>query len=88
MSDTAEENKIRIFSPEMKCLNCSIEITKPQPLLFSFNHPLGACPECKGFGNKLEYAEDIIIPDKELSLEKGAIGPWSKPSFKWWYRQF
>ncbi|MEK7698648.1 MAG: excinuclease ABC subunit UvrA [Nitrospirota bacterium] len=88
VSDTAEENKIRIFSPEMKCLNCNIEITKPQPLLFSFNHPLGACPECKGFGNKLEYAEDIIIPDKELPLEKGAIGPWSKPSFKWWYRQF
>ncbi len=88
VSDSAEGNKILIFSPELKCLNCNLEIVKPQPLLFSFNHPLGACPECKGFGNKLEYSEDIIIPDEELSLEEGAIEPWSKPSFKWWQRQF
>ena len=84
-----------IFSPELTCLHCeleagrtTLEIDKLQPLLFSFNHPLGACTECKGFGNKLEYSEDTIIPDKDIPLEGGAIEPWSKPSFKWWYRQF
>ncbi|MEK6527542.1 MAG: excinuclease ABC subunit UvrA, partial [Nitrospirota bacterium] len=65
-----------------------IDLAKPQPLLFSFNHPLGACPECKGFGNILEYSEETIVPDHELSLEKGAIEPWSKPAYRWWYRQF
>jgi excinuclease ABC subunit A len=97
-ADTAqvqEEQKSLLFSPDLKCHHCNIVFkrgnsgtAKPQPLLFSFNHPLGACPECKGFGNKLEYSEDAIVPDKERSLEKGAIEPWSKPSFKWWYRQF
>ncbi|GBE37840.1 UvrABC system protein A [bacterium BMS3Bbin08] len=77
-----------VFSSKLKCLDCGIEIAKPQPLLFSFNHPLGACPECKGFGNTLEYNEDTIVPDQDLSLEKGAIEPWSKPAYKWWYRQF
>jgi excinuclease ABC subunit A len=90
-----QEPEALIFTPELKCQFCNIGlnhgnrgIEKSQPLLFSFNHPLGACPECKGFGNKLEYSEDVIIPDKELALDKGAIEPWSKPSFRWWYRQF
>ncbi len=82
------ETKSLVFSSELKCLDCGTEISKPQPLLFSFNHPLGACPECKGFGNTLEYREDGIVPDQDLSLEKGAIEPWSKPAYKWWYRQF
>ncbi|MBI4710234.1 MAG: excinuclease ABC subunit A, partial [Nitrospirae bacterium] len=76
------------FSSNLKCHACNIELPKPHPLLFSFNHPLGACPECKGFGNTLKYSEDIIIPDKDLSLADGAIEPWSKPAYRWWYRQF
>ncbi len=76
------------FQSELKCPGCGMEIMKPQPLLFSFNHPLGACPECKGFGNTLEYSEECIVPDKDLSLEQGAIEPWSKPSYKWWQTQF
>ncbi len=77
-----------IFSSNLKCGKCGIEVSKPQPLLFSFNHPLGACPDCKGFGNTLEYSEDSIIPDKDLSLKEGAIDPWSKPAYLWWYDQF
>ncbi|MBI5194895.1 MAG: excinuclease ABC subunit UvrA [Nitrospirae bacterium] len=77
-----------IFSSSLRCHDCDIELPKPHPLLFSFNHPLGACPECKGFGNTLKYSEDIIIPDKDLSLADGAIEPWSKPAYRWWYRQF
>ncbi len=76
------------FSSKLKCHECDIELANPQPLLFSFNHPLGACPPCKGFGNTLEYTEDAIVPDKELPLMKGAIEPWSKPSYRWWYKQF
>lgn len=85
----SQENNILLrFESALRCNDCNIEIQKPQPLLFSFNHPLGACPECKGFGNTLEYSEDCIVPDKDLPLEKGAIEPWSKPAAKWWYRQF
>ncbi len=63
-----------IFTPKLTCLHCKpdtnriqLNIERLQPLLFSFNHPLGACTECKGFGNKLEYSEDTIIPDKDVS---------------------
>jgi excinuclease ABC subunit A len=84
----SEPNEVLRFQSELKCLECGETVIKPQPLLFSFNHPIGACPECKGFGNILEYSEDCIVPDKERSLKEGAIEPWSKPSARWWYRQF
>ena len=77
-----------VFSSGLRCFDCNLELSQPQPLLFSFNHPLGACPECKGFGNTLKYSEDAVIPDKDLLLKEGAIEPWSKPAYKWWYRQF
>jgi excinuclease ABC subunit A len=77
----------RHFSSENACDECNIELPKPYPLLFSFNHPVGACPTCKGFGNVLRYDEDLIIPDKSLSLSKGAIDPWDKPAYRWWKQQ-
>jgi excinuclease ABC subunit A len=58
-----------------------------RPLLFSFNHPLGACPECKGFGNILRYDRDLVIPDRSKSLAGGVIEPWSKPGSDWWQKQ-
>jgi len=76
-----------IFSSENACEECHIELPKPYPLLFSFNHPVGACPDCKGFGNILRYDEDLIIPDQSLSLSKGAIDPWNKPAYRWWKQQ-
>jgi len=76
------------FSSENTCDECKIGLPKPYPLLFSFNHPVGACSTCKGFGNVLTYDEDLIIPDKSLSLSKGAIDPWNKPSYRWWKEQF
>jgi excinuclease ABC subunit A len=75
------------FSSENACEECQIELPKPYPLLFSFNHPVGACPECKGFGNILRYDEDLFIPDKSLSLSKGAVDPWNKPAYRWWKQQ-
>jgi excinuclease ABC subunit A len=76
------------FSSQIRCPDCGVEMQKPQPLLFSFNHPLGACSECRGFGNTLEYSEDCIVPDDDRSLEEGAIEPWSKPSYRRWHRRF
>jgi excinuclease ABC subunit A len=76
-----------VFSEALRCASCGTLFGTPEPLLFSFNHPTGACPECNGFGNILRYDEDLIVPDKSLSLKQGAIDPWSKPSYKWWMRQ-
>ncbi len=88
VGDPQDKNRTLFFHGEYRCLDCDREIVPPQPLLFSSNHPLGACPDCKGFGNTLEYSEDTVVPDKDLSLKQGAIEPWSKPAAKWWYRQF
>ncbi len=82
-----EQNKTLKYSKLFQCSKCDIELDKPTPLLFSFNHPVGACPECKGFGNTLNYDEDKIIPDRSKSLGGGAIEPWTKPAYTWWYEE-
>ncbi len=76
-----------VFRSGRVCDRCNIELPEPTPLLFSFNHPLGACPECNGFGNILRYDESLIIPDPGLSLKQGAIAPWEKPAASWWKEQ-
>ncbi len=83
----ANKSSVLSFSAENACEECGIELPLPTSLLFSFNHPVGACPECKGFGNTLRYDEDLIIPDKNLSLSKGAVDPWNKPAYRWWRKQ-
>ncbi|MEW5746826.1 MAG: excinuclease ABC subunit UvrA [Nitrospirota bacterium] len=75
------------FSSKNTCDDCGLSLPEPTPILFSFNHPVCACPECKGFGNILIYDEDLIIPDTSLSLAKGAIDLWEKPGYKWWRDQ-
>jgi excinuclease ABC subunit A len=75
------------FSRRLACTLCGFELEKPTPILFSFNHPLGACSECKGFGNILLYDEKKLVPDKDLTLREGAIEPWTKPAYTWWYEQ-
>jgi excinuclease ABC subunit A len=65
---------------EFRCPRCDVALARPRPLLFSFNHPLGACPECKGFGNILRYDEALVVPDPTRSLAGGAVEPWSHPS--------
>jgi excinuclease ABC subunit A len=77
----------RRFTRSYGCQSCGRTFETPKPSLFSFNHPLGACPVCKGFGNILKYDEDLIIPDKTKSLAQGAIQPWTKPSAEWWQKQ-
>ena len=75
------------FSSSLFCSRCSMPVEKPTHLSLSFNHPVGACPECKGFGNILKYDIDKIVPEKALSLNKGAIEPWTKPAYRWWFEE-
>jgi excinuclease ABC subunit A len=77
----------RTYSTNFRCQQCGRTFESIRPVLFSFNHPLGACPECKGFGNILRYDPDLVIPDHGKSLAQGAIEPWSKPSGDWWQKQ-
>jgi excinuclease ABC subunit A len=77
----------RTYSTDFRCQQCGRTFEPIRPVLFSFNHPLGACPECKGFGNILRYDPDLVIPDHGKSLGQGAIEPWSKPSADWWQKQ-
>jgi excinuclease ABC subunit A len=77
----------RTYSTDFRCQQCGRTFEPVRPVLFSFNHPLGACPECKGFGNILRYDPDLVIPDHGKSLAQGAIEPWSKPSGDWWQKQ-
>jgi excinuclease ABC subunit A len=77
----------RTYSTDFRCQRCGRTFEPIRPVLFSFNHPLGACPECKGFGNILRYDPDLVIPDHGKSLVHGAIEPWSKPSGDWWQKQ-
>jgi excinuclease ABC subunit A len=64
-----------------------VALSRPQPILFSFNHPLGACPECKGFGNILRYDEALVVPDPTKSLADGAVEPWTHRWGRWYQRE-
>lgn len=66
----------RRFSNRLHCAHCDIEYHEPSPALFSFNHPLGACPACKGFGRIISIDYNLAIPDRSLSLAEGAVRPW------------
>jgi len=70
------------FSEGFDCARCGRGFEEPQPRLFSFNNPYGACPTCHGFGNLIEVDQDLVIPDKDRTLRKGAVEPWNKPHYK------
>lgn len=72
----------KIFSEHFACTECGINFEEISPRMFSFNSPHGACPECNGLGSKLEIDTDFVVPDKNLSLNDGAILPWSKSGNK------
>lgn len=73
------------FSGEFECTNCHRPGKEPEPRLFSFNNPFGACPRCQGFGNTVDYDLNLVIPDKGLSLNDGAIDPWNRPKYRSWF---
>jgi excinuclease ABC subunit A len=69
------------FTEAFRCAECGRGFPDPTPILFSFNHPTGACPRCNGFGATLEYATDLIVPDERRTLAEGALDPWTKPRY-------
>jgi excinuclease ABC subunit A len=76
--DAAERRRLR-FSGSYECTNCHRPGREPEPRLFSFNNPFGACPRCQGFGNTVDYDLNLVIPDPGLTLLDGAIDPWNRP---------
>ena len=78
-ADTGERLE---FSERFECRTCGIAYETPQPRLFSFNNPFGACPTCHGFGNIIELDMDLVVPDPSKSINQGAIEPWSKPHYR------
>jgi excinuclease ABC subunit A len=70
------------FAQRFECKTCNLRYEEPEPRLFSFNNPYGACPRCQGFGNTIDFDLDLVIPDKMKSLGEGAIDPWNKPKYR------
>ena len=70
------------FNQNFECSDCHIAYEEPDPRLFSFNNPFGACPECQGFGRAVGIDPDLVVPDKGKTLREGAIQPWTTPKFK------
>jgi excinuclease ABC subunit A len=71
-----------VFNERFECKRCGIVYQEPEPRLFSFNSPYGACPRCQGFGNTIDFDLDRVVPDKSRTLEAGAIEPWTKPRYR------
>ncbi len=70
------------FSERFECRACGIVYEVPQPRLFSFNSPFGACPTCHGFGNVIELDLNLVVPDQNKSIQQNAIDPWTKPQHR------
>ena len=75
------------YDDQMRCGLCGRVYIEPEPRLFSFNSPVGACPECEGFGNKIEIDMDLVVPDPKKSLREGAIVPWTTPAYEHEYKE-
>ena len=69
------------FSTQLACEDCGLEYPTPEPRLYSFNSPLGACPNCEGFGNIIDVDMELVVPDPNKSLRNGAIAPWTSPAY-------
>jgi len=80
-ADGASDSRI-VFSEKFECRTCGIAYETPQPRLFSFNNPFGACATCNGFGNIIELDMGLVVPDPSKSINQGAIEPWTKPHYR------
>ncbi len=79
--DAGEPTTLR-YSSAFECTTCHRAYREPEPRLFSFNNPYGACPRCQGFGNTIDFDPDLIIPDKSKTLEGDAIAPWASGKYR------
>jgi excinuclease ABC subunit A len=71
-----------VFNDRFECKNDGTLYQEPEPRLFSFNNPYGACPRCQGFGNTIDFDLNLVVPDASKSLDDGAIEPWTKPRYR------
>jgi excinuclease ABC subunit A len=85
-SDGRPPERLR-FAQRFECKRCHLRYEEPEPRLFSFNSPYGACPRCQGFGNTIDFDLDLVIPDKSKSLGEGAIDPWTKPKYRVFFNE-
>jgi excinuclease ABC subunit A len=83
--ERAAERPRHRFSTAYECRTCHRPGREPEPRLFSFNNPFGACPRCQGFGNTIDFDLNLIVPDKSLTLTNGAIDPWNRPKYRTWF---
>jgi excinuclease ABC subunit A len=84
--ENAERRRLR-FSGSYECTSCHRPGREPEPRLFSFNNPFGACPRCQGFGNTVDFDLNLVIPDPGLTLQDGAIDPWNRPKYRPWFTE-
>ncbi|RZL52769.1 MAG: excinuclease ABC subunit A, partial [Sphingomonas sp.] len=77
LGDNAPDGRI-VFSEKFACPVSGFTISEIEPRLFSFNAPQGACPACDGLGEKMEFDEDLVVPNHDLTIKKGAVVPWAK----------
>jgi|CZKD01.1.fsa_nt_gi excinuclease ABC subunit A len=70
------------FAQRFECKDCNLRYEEPEPRLFSFNNPYGACPRCQGFGNTIDFDLDLVIPDKLKTIVECPIEPWTKPKYR------
>jgi excinuclease ABC subunit A len=84
--DSKTTDNWKSFQSGYACNQCGCEHRTPEPHLFSFNSPVGACAHCSGFGFTLDLDEALVVPDPGKPLNKGAVDPFSKPSFSEWQR--
>jgi excinuclease ABC subunit A len=75
-SPSLEGSPVQRFSNRLHCAECDIEYREPTPALFSFNHPVGACPTCRGFGRVISIDYDLAMPDRSKTLAEGVVKPW------------
>ncbi|HEY9510814.1 MAG TPA: excinuclease ABC subunit UvrA, partial [Verrucomicrobiae bacterium] len=71
-----EARNPKLFSNRFHCAQCDIDYREPSPALFSFNHPVGACPTCKGFGRVISIDYDLVLPDRSRTIAEGVVKPW------------
>jgi excinuclease ABC subunit A len=74
---TVDDGKVHLFSEHFACPECGTQVEEITPRLFSFNSPYGACPKCKGIGTLMEVDENLVVPDRKLSVKDGALAPWA-----------
>ncbi len=77
----SEPEQMLRFSLAFECKTCHRTYAEPEPRLFSFNNPFGACPRCQGFGNTIDFDLDLVLPDKNKSIDEGLVDPWTRPKY-------